>query len=43
MVKAENDAALVEALRKHYLDAHRRLPMTEDKIREHISAKGHDA
>ena len=43
VLKAENDAALVEALRKHYLDVHRPVPMTEDRIREQISAQAHDA
>ncbi len=43
VLTAEDDAALVDALGKHYIDAHRRLPMTEDRIREHIAAQARNA
>ncbi len=38
VLSAEDEAALVDVLGKHYVDAYRRLPMTEDKIREQVSA-----
>ncbi len=43
VLTAEDDAGLVDALGKHYVDAHRRLPITEDKIREQIAAQARDA
>ena len=43
LLTAEDDAALVDALGKHYLDVHRTLQMTEDRIREQIAAQARDA
>jgi predicted small metal-binding protein len=43
VLSAEDEAALVDALGKHYVDAHRRVPMTEDKIREQVSAQARAA
>ena len=43
LLTAEDDAALVDALGKHYIDVHRTLVMTEDRIREQIAAQARDA
>ena len=43
VLTAEADAVLVDALGKHYIDVHRTLLMTEDKIREHIAVQARDA
>ena len=40
---ADDDDALVDVLGKHYVEKHRVLPMTEDRIREQISVQAHDA
>ena len=38
VLAAENDAAVVDALDKRYLDVNRTLPKTEDWIREQVAA-----
>ena len=42
VLKAENDAALVDVLGKHYISVHRTRLMTEDRIREQIAADARD-
>ena len=43
VLTADDDDALVDALGKHYIEVHRALPMTEDRIRKEIAARAHDA
>ena len=38
VLAAEDDAAVVDALDKRYLDVDRTLPKTEDRIREQVAA-----
>ena len=39
---AENDEELVDVVGRHYVDAHRAIRMTEDRIRREIAARAHD-